>query len=184
MNEEVKAQEEKGPGPVRRGFGLPKKLILFALLAGLLLMAYAWFSPYLAMWGIQRAIESNNPAALERYVDFPRVRESLKSDLNRRLLEEVAKDQTGFGALGLLLIAPMVEHMVNAFITPEGLASIGTGEDPQQGDLGAVRSWSLLRRGFSEILVHPKDNPEEGLVMERRGLGWKVVRLKLNTTPR
>ncbi|RIH85408.1 hypothetical protein Mlute_01577 [Meiothermus luteus] len=164
----------------------PKKPVLWLVLfAGLLLLllAYTWFSPYLTLRGIQQAIQSNNPSALERYIDFPRVRESLKADLNRILVEQASQDQTGFGALGLLLVAPLVDQMVNVFVTPEGLASIGTSQEPQQSDLEAVRDWRLKRQGFSQALLHHKDNPDEGLLMERRGLGWKVVRLQIKTLP-
>lgn len=158
-----------------------RKLLIPVAAGGLVLaLAYAWFSPYLALRGIQRAIQGNNPSALERYVDFPRVRESLKAQFNRVLLEEASKDDPGFGALGLMLAGPMVDRLVDAFVTPEGLASVGTGEAPQQGDLEAVRDWGVQRRGFSEVLVHRKGSPGEGLVMERRGLGWKVVRLQIN----
>ncbi|RIH87841.1 hypothetical protein Mterra_01109 [Calidithermus terrae] len=162
-----------------------RKLLIPVAAGGLVLaLAYAWFSPYLALRGIQRAIQGNNPSALERYVDFPRVRESLKAQLNRLLLEEASKDDTGFGALGLMLAGPMVDRLVDAFVTPEGLASVGTGVAPQQGDLEAVRDWGVQRRGFSEVLVHREGSPGEGLVMERRGLGWKVVRLQINLDKR
>lgn len=162
---------------------LKKRVLWLALLVGVLMLAYAWFSPYLALWGIQQAIQRNNPSALERYIDFPQVRESLKADLNRMMVEQLSKDTTGFGALGLLFVAPLIDHIVSAIITPEGLASIGTGQEPQAGNLEAVRDWRLKRLGFSRALLHHKDNPNEGLLMERRGLAWKVVRLQINTLP-
>ncbi len=156
-------------------------LLLLAALVGL--MAYLWFSPYLALWGIQRAIQSNNSKALERYIDFPRVRESLKADLNRVLLEQVGREENTFAALGFLFVAPLLDQIVDVFITPEGLASIGTGEEPQRGNLEAVRDWRVKREGLSKVLLHHKDNPEEGLLMERQGLGWKVMRLQIKTLP-
>jgi hypothetical protein len=162
---------------------LKKPVLWLVPLAGLLLLAYAWFSPYLTLRGIQQAIQSNNPSALERYIDFPRVRESLKADLNRMLVEQASQDQSGFGALGLLFLAPLVDQLVNALITPAGLVSIGTGQELQEGSLEAVRDWRLKREGFSRALLHHKDNPSEGLLMERQGLGWKVVRLQIKSLP-
>lgn len=151
-----------------------------AAAASVLVFGYLWFSPYLALRGMQRAIQNNDPSALERYVDFPRVRESLKSQFNRALMEEVAKDETSFGALGLAFAGPIIDRLVDAYVTPEGLASIGSGEDPDQGDVSTVREWRLRRRGFSEVIVHSMDNPNDGLVMERQGMGWKVVRLQIS----
>lgn len=158
-----------------------RKQWLLALIAVVVLgFVYLWFSPYLALSGLQRAIVTNNASAVSRYVDFPRVRESLKSDLNRALIQEVEKDKTGFGALALAFIGPMIDRVVDAYITPEGLASIGTGEDPEQGNTQNVNDWRIKRRGLSEVFIHQKDNLSEGLVMERQGLGWKVVRLQVN----
>jgi hypothetical protein len=175
---DIKTQEKPTSSP-----GHARKLV-FAVLAGLLLLlAYAWFSPYLTLRGIQQAIQSNNPTALERYIDFARVRASLKADLNRILMEQAKQDQSGFGALGLIFAASLVEPMVNALVSPEGLASIGTGLEPQSGDLETVRDWHLKRQGFSRALLHHKDNPDEGLLMERQGLSWKVMRLQIKTLP-
>ncbi|MER3481129.1 MAG: hypothetical protein C4327_11795 [Meiothermus sp.] len=155
---------------------------LLALIAVVVLgFVYFWFSPYLALYGLQRAITTNNASAISRYVDLPKVRESLKSDLNRALIQEVGKDTTGFGALALAFVGPMIDQLVDIYITPEGLASIGTGEDPKKAtDTQNVVHWRIKRRGLSEALVYFKDNPSEGLIMERQGLGWKVIRLQIN----
>lgn len=155
---------------------------LLALIAVVVLgFVYFWFSPYLALNGLRRAITTNNTSAISRYVDLPKVRESLKSDLNRALIQQVGKDTTGFGALALAFVGPMIDRIVDAYITPEGLASIGTGEDPEKAtNTQNVVHWRIKRRGLSEALVYFKDNPSEGLIMERQGLGWKVVRLQVN----
>jgi len=153
-------------------------LLLVAVLA--IGLVYFWLSPLLALRGLQQAIQAKNPSAMERYVDFTRVRESLKSELNRKLMEGVQKDTSGFGALGLLFVAPLVDRMVDVYVTPEGLASIGTGQSPEQADVKGVVNWQLRRRGFSEVFIHAKDSPNQGLVMERQGLGWKVVRIQIS----
>jgi hypothetical protein len=70
--------------------------------------------------------------------------------------------------------------MVDVYVTPEGLASIGTGQSPEQADVKGVVNWQLRRRGFSEVFIHAKDSPNQGLVMERQGLGWKVVRIQIS----
>lgn len=161
---------------------------LLALIAVVVLgFVYFWFSPYLALYGLQRAITTNNASAISRYVDLPKVRESLKSDLNRALIQPVEEardtwgDTLGLGALTLAFVRPMIDQLVDAYVTPEGLASIGTGEDPKKAtDTQNVVHWRIKRRGLSEALVYFKDNPSEGLIMERQGLGWKVIRLQIN----
>lgn len=157
----------------------PWLLVLIALVV--LGLAYFWFSPYLALNGLERATTNKNTSAISRYIDLPKVRENLKSDFNRVLVQEVEKDTTGFGVLALAFVGPMIEAIVDAYLTPEGLASIGTGEDPTKatGTQNLVH-WRIKRRGFSEVLVYHKDNPNEGLIMERQGLGWKVTRILID----
>jgi len=157
-----------------------KSIVLVAAAGVVLLLAYAWASPYLALGGIRKAILNNNPTVLERYVDFPRVRDSLKAQLNAAMMEEVQKDDTRFAALGMALATNLINSVVDAYVTPEGLASVGTSQEPKKGDLAAIQQWQIKRQGFSRVLIHPKDNPYDGLVMERQGMSWKVVRLQIN----
>ncbi|RDI96654.1 DUF2939 domain-containing protein [Meiothermus sp. QL-1] len=152
-------------------------IVALAVLGGGVL--YFWFSPLLALGGLQRAIERKDTRAIERYVDFPAVKEDLKGKLMARMAQEAQKDTSGFGALGLLFAGALIDPLVEALVTPEGLAAIGTGMEPGQAEVGAVRGWQVRRLGFSEVFVHQKGNPDEGLVMRRKGLGWQVVRLEL-----
>ena len=56
-----------------------KKLIGVLILAVAAVCA-SWFGgPYLTVHGLSKAIEQRDTARLERYVDFPRVRSSLRA---------------------------------------------------------------------------------------------------------
>lgn len=151
-------------------------LLLFLVLGGYLVL-----SPYFALRGLQAAIERQDAAALERYVDFPRVRENLEADLNAAMAKELEKAQDDpFAALGLLFAGSLIQALVDALLTPEGLASLGTGKDPGEASLEEVRQWRLKRQGLSRVFVHHRDDPQTGLVMERQGLRWRVVRMVVN----
>lgn len=159
-------------GPMKTRLGLAA-LILFALLG-----AYIILSPFWTLRGLQAAIERRDAAALEGYVDFPRVREGLKADLNAAMAKELEKAQDDpFMALGMLFAGGLVQAFVDSLLTPEGLASLGTGKDPGGANLEEVRNWRLKLQGLSRAFVHHKDDPQTGLVMERRGLKWRVVRI-------
>ncbi len=154
-------------------WGLTILAFLLVLLGGYLVL-----SPYWALKGLQAAIERRDAAALEQYVDFPRVRESLKADLNAAMVKELEKAQDDpFMALGMIFAGGLVQALVDALLTPEGLASLGTGKDPGQASLEEVRQWRLKLQGLSRAYVHHKDDPQTGLVMERQGLRWRVVRI-------
>ncbi|MEZ0322667.1 MAG: hypothetical protein ABWJ63_12240 [Thermus sp.] len=74
----------------------------------------------------------------------------------------------------------MIQAWVDALLTPEGLASLGTGKDPGETSLEEVRQWRLKRQGLSRVFVHHRDDPQTCLVMERQGLRWRVVRMVVN----
>lgn len=145
----------------------------------LVLVGAFFASPYLALRGLGEAVVRQDAKALERYIDFPRVREALKADLHTALLKEMQGTQDPFAGLGLLFAAGMVEDLVEAFLTPEGLAALGTGLEPGEASLEEARRWRLRWEGLGRVFVHSPEDPSTGLVMERRGLGWKVVRLRL-----
>lgn len=63
------------------------------LIAFLLTVTAWWFGgPYMTMHGLSKAIEQRDTAALERYVDFPRVRSSLRAQLNDYLVRQAGPD--------------------------------------------------------------------------------------------
>ncbi len=97
---------------------------LIALLLALVL-GYA-ASPYVSFWFFTRAIEANDRAALEGYVDFPAVRQSLKYELRGRLPKaaEPGKSADAFEGLVARLAPSLIDQLVDAFVTPEGLAAL------------------------------------------------------------
>ncbi|GAA6740017.1 DUF2939 domain-containing protein [Thermus oshimai] len=154
----------------------------YLFLAGVLVLlgVGAYFAaPYLALRGLAQAVERQDPQALERYVDFPRVREALKADLNAALVKEMGKTQDPFAGLGLLFAMGMVNTLADALLTPEGLAALGTGMEPGEAPPEEARKWRLRWEGLGRVFVHHPEDPSTGLVMERQGLRWRVVRLRL-----
>jgi len=165
------------PGMKRKGVLTAVGVLLLAL------AAYIWYSPYLFLTNLQKAIMERNTARLERMVDFPRLREGLKNQLMTKLTEEVQKSKDPFSGLGLAFASLLIDPLVNALLTPEGLAALGRGvsaDSPPQAPLEAVRDWRLRYSGFNLAYIYPKDSPKNRLYLERVGLfGWKVVRMDL-----
>ncbi|WP_038047447.1 DUF2939 domain-containing protein [Thermus caliditerrae] len=156
------------------------RFLVGVLALGLLALAgYGFLAPFLTLRGLAAAVERKEVQALERYVDFPRVREALKADLSASLMKEMQNEENPFAALGLLFTAGMVNVLVDALLTPEGLASLGTGKEPGQASLEEVRNWRLRYLGLSRAFIYHKDDPRSGLVLERQGLRWRVVRLQM-----
>lgn len=105
------------PPPQRR------RWIVWALL---LLLALYIASPYYAFWRFTVALRSGDAAQLERAVDFAAVRKSMKQQLNVRiaaLRPQNPKRQKMFDTLSDALGSQVVDSLLDAYLTPEGLAA-------------------------------------------------------------
>jgi TonB family protein len=84
------------------------------------------------------AVKQHDSEALSSCVDFPVLRMNLKDQFNAMMLQRSGRDlkDNPFGALGMALASTVLDNVVNAFITPAGLANIMEGHRPQQPDSG------------------------------------------------
>ena len=111
--------------------------ILGALAAVALLAAYLG-SPFLAMQELTAAARSHDPARLERIVDFPAVRDSLKSQFNAAFAGRLQTDpelrNNPFSGFAMLIAPVIVERAVDSFVTPDGIAAmVESGTPPKAG---------------------------------------------------
>jgi hypothetical protein len=93
---------------------------LLFLLLGLLLVFYvAW--PAWSIYQIYDALEKNDATTLERKIDFPSVRESLKPAI--RALVDRRLDRTTGDAAGQPR-PQLLETVLNKIVTPQGIATL------------------------------------------------------------
>lgn len=167
-------------------------------------LAYA-ASPLLAARSLVQAARSGDERALERQVDFPAFRASLKDELSARMVSEMRKDSrlgdSGLSGLGMLLAPALVGGAVDAFVTPQAIsAMVREGEAPKpdlakvepetgpkpedQSESKKVRqSWSYRDLDTFAVTLTRDDQPDEqvSLLMKRRNLfGWKLAGIDLS----
>ncbi|KAK0360075.1 hypothetical protein LTR94_028727, partial [Friedmanniomyces endolithicus] len=167
-----------------RGVGLAgvdmKKIAigLCCAILGLALVA-CFASPFVAAQGLIRAARAGDVAGLERYVDFPAFRTSLKAELNARAVMEIrerAGGDTGLAALGALLAPSLVEGAVDGFITAQGVAAMvrsGQKPEPQRpvpaADTPAEpkdrlhKSWAYRGLNRFAVTLTREDRPNDAL---------------------
>jgi hypothetical protein len=151
-----------------------------------------WYfaSPAYAMGQLRDAAQAGDEDALEARIDFRQVRESLKEEMGARLAIELAEteDDNPFGAFGAALAMNMVGGMVDAVVTPSGMAAMierGRLQRPGQVAAGAEADpvdWEIERNGFDTFRatpVGPPGEPNPTLLFERDGLGWDLVGIDL-----
>ena len=134
--------------PVTRTSGKrgPLKYIVAALVV--LLLAYL-ASPYISFWRFTKALRAKDRVAMESHVDFRSVRESLKEQLRAKIpkRDDAAGDEgkrDAFAGLVERLAPALIDQLVDAFITPDGLASLIS--DPEVAKQAKVKDPSALTR--------------------------------------
>lgn len=163
---------------------------LIAIVAVILAAGLGWYlaSPSLAMSGLKEAALSGSKEELEEKIDFPSVRESLKSQMRARLATELAKeDENPFAALGSMLAMGLVDGMVDGLVTPEAMAALikagklKRGETEQVSPESDGADWKIERNGIDEFVASPDgiEEPGPSLVFERDGLSRKLVEIRI-----
>ena len=161
-------------------------------------------SPVLASQALVKAAKAGDEATLERLVDFPAFRTSLKEELNARLVAEMRADlgDSGRGnvlsGLGMILAPSLISGAVDAFVNAPAIASmVRTAEAPATTRTGNVTPPSAeqtadedrVRRSYGYrdlntfvVTLRRDDKPEDQveLLMKRRGLfAWKLAGIDL-----
>jgi hypothetical protein len=168
------------------------------------LVASYFVSPIIALHGLTTAAKAGDRAKLERSIDFPAVRDSLKAQLKAAMARQVNADpklrDNPFAALGQMLLVGVIDKAVDAYATPDAIANmvatnkaperISTDEPPPPVEQPkpkpkstteahyAYQGLNHFRAAYRDKADPPGD--ELGLVMERRGLfTWKLVKIEL-----
>lgn len=166
--------------------------LIVAMIALLIVATGAWYwgSPLLAMGQLRDAARSGDEQELKEAIDFPAVRESLKSQLSAQMALQVAdaKEKGGFEALGAALAMGMVGPMIDGLVTPQFIAGTIQRGKMQRGEAAAPAGeeveWSIERDGFGRFRATPKAPAGENvptLVFDRDGFDWKLVDIEIPT---
>lgn len=171
------------------------KKVIGAIMSIFILMGgYLYASPYLAMNGIKDAVQKADSEKLSTYIDYPSVRQSFKDQVNKQVLKNLTKEEDGWKALGTMLATTMLDNIVDAVITPEGITlllqgknvfqSLEDGETPQaQSEQTKSKmqysSRYLTMNVFEITLFNPENDKTYKVIMERDGFSWKVKRINL-----
>ncbi|MBB5606199.1 MULTISPECIES: DUF2939 domain-containing protein [unclassified Janthinobacterium] len=170
-----------------------KKIALATAVAAVALAASVYASPYYALHQMKNAIAERNVDALASHVDFPALRISIKSQLETTLADSIqaaTASDNPFAAMGQAMVTTMLGKMVDAMVSPEGVAAmvsksaVGAEADKSTPDTGAQqkKDYSVAYAGWDKFIVRAKADGDEkgGLVLLRHGLwNWKLSAIEL-----
>jgi hypothetical protein len=182
---------------------ISKSVLGAAFVALLAVGAYWYWSPFLAINAMQSAAKAHDANAFNTYVDYPRLRNSLKGQFSSIMAEKMA-ESTGsknpFGAFGAMLGLAMVDKLVDAMVRPEtvmrGMQSgqFGPQSAPADADTGTSAAppnqkeklkWIYVRQGSDKLIAYregPADPADKkvAIVFERSGFAtWKITELRI-----
>ena len=166
----------------------------FAVLVALFAAVWLYFTPHLAMRRLQTAAEAGDTQALNELVDFPAFRESVKQEVRTAVAREISDRDDPLARLGGMIAGAFASPLVDAFVTPEGIAALAEGRRPSEdeddgrdGD-GGVRVPDMEAdrgyEGLDRFVIHfrEKESGKErvALVMRRDGIAsWKLAGVRL-----
>jgi hypothetical protein len=182
---------------------MPAMRWILRIVAVLILIWAVYFvSPYVSLYGLAKAVEAKDVAAIEQRVNFRAVRVSVAKQLIPAYLIATGRESDLKGLRGQTvggIGASFADPLIAQYLSPEALA--GFLNDPRSvagggtagmalGGIGASSigdAWRLFitaqTRGFRVIsFAVPPDKPADDqfrLQMRIKGLGWRLVGIDL-----
>jgi Protein of unknown function (DUF2939) len=161
-------------------------ICLIALLGG------TYFgSPYYAAYNLRNAAIEGDKDKLEASVDFPAVRDGLKSQMSAAMMTQFQNDpkmkDNPFAGLAAVMMPTIIDKAIDAYVTPDGIAAMVQGKklagQANQGTKSAVETESdYVGLDRFRVRIKNTDTQEAGLSMlfERRGFAtWKLIKMEL-----
>jgi len=168
-------------------------------------VAGAWLaSPYLAIHEIRSGARERDPDRIIRHIDFPALREDLKAQLigimTRKMQSDPGMAANPFSGLAAVIVVPMVNSMIDAYITPSGIKGMIYATAPSQAPSRSnnplestlqrlpselndtLSSASLNYNGFNRFVVTSKTDAGKNVRFKfnRSGFAdWKLVSIEL-----
>ena len=166
----------------RRPFGSWKMGIGAAIVTAAIAALYI-ATPYYTLWRLKNAIGNKDSLALESIVDWPRIREQVRSDLVAASFADTLTDKGGFGALGTALGAAMATQLIDTFVNPAAVIRV-SDNNPKFAErvktLDVRSGYFLGPTTFRLDIEGPPikfgDEPTKlGLILVFQGTGWRVT---------
>ncbi len=170
-----------------------KKILGSIVALVIAIVGYLYASPYLVLNSIKTAAQNGESEKVSQYIDYPSVRQSFKDQMNTMMLKEVQKQENnGFAALGAMLASAMVDKMIDAVVTPEGMTLMLQGKDLKQNASGSENESAESKQeehqpdyetsytsfnDFQVVIKDPNKSKEVKVLMVRDGWSWKINKI-------
>lgn len=172
-----------------------KHAILIIIFLTITIGCYIYALPFIKVKQIKDTLKSKDTTLLSEYIDFPLLRENIKSQLKASFIKEIQDDEetqnNPFSALGMGLGFIMVDKAIDTFLTSSGIQAI-IKESEQSLDIDA----SLKKYNYKvnmdykssrqfHIFVENNDSKNENIqfILKRKGLNWQLTSVEFSKFP-
>jgi hypothetical protein len=173
--------------PQNRGLLIGGVILAFACGGGL----YA--SPYITLYQMYQAVERKDVQEISSYVDFPSLRESVKSNVQTIMAKETSQGQNPLlGLLASTIGGAVIDPVLESVVTPSGVAALLEGQQLHLGEKGKKSSFEqgttapdvkAEYESFDQFAVSVKPKGEDvepvTLLLSRNGFSWKISGVRL-----
>jgi Protein of unknown function (DUF2939) len=179
-------------------------VVIAALAFAVMLGVFEYFSPYITVYRMQEAIRSKDPVQLAAYVDFPQLRESIKSTIAenaQRAFNENGRPGGYGGQIATVAAVAAADAAVDAYVTPSSIAQALESGDSQSGGIVSssmqyVSYYALAGAAAGLVDMHYTSWDRFEIVARqqggtgafasvtlcRNGFDWKMCRLTIAPT--
>ena len=160
---------------------------------------YYLSSPLLAVNSLKNAVISKNADEASKYVDYPTLRENLKAELTAIAMKKMQEDpemaNNPFNGFAFAMVGPMVNAMVDNYITPSGMKTImklssnpsSATDEPSRNIAEIVASADQINKETSmgydglekfQVSYKNEDGTKGKLLFNRKGFaGWTLTNI-------
>lgn len=152
-------------------------MIKFALAILLIVGIYAGIQPYRTVQNLTQALENEDVAKVDQYVDFETVKKSLGDDFAKRK----NLDQGKPNSVGAMLATSIAATFLKGIVSPETMVTI-LKDKSRRDRMGFSSSFGeVVGRGAwlnDKEFVLRNDDDQPTALLTRNGLKWEVTALR------
>lgn len=161
-------------------------------------LATAYFaSPFFAATALVEAMRKGDQKKIEALVDFPAVKDSLRTQMTEVLTDSMANDpemrDNPFAGMAVAMVPAMVGGAVDMMVSPKGLSALAEGQSaPMAAETRAPSpaaendrpkhqfAYDSLDRFRSSAVSQADPTQRVSFIFERRNVfSWKLVKVEL-----
>lgn len=184
---------------------LKRRRITISAIFGSALIAGTYYlaSPFLAIQALRNGFIAKNADEVNKYIDYPALQADLKVQLGAMMVKSMQSDPemaaNPFSGIAMAMITPMVNSMVDTYVTPSGMKTILASSKYDQGGADqdqTARSLVERKRDFDKALEQismgyegldkfqlsatAEDGKRTKLIFSRQGFAdWKLKAIVL-----